>query len=159
MKIYLAGPLFSLSEQQFNKELATGLEKTISGCSVLLPQEFSKKITSKTDYCLSDLFYCCLNLIDEADMILAILEGPDADSGTCIELGYAYSKKKPIIGIRTDFRSSEDKGVNLMVSNVCAELIRDTTIESMEELIYKVDTVISKMTQIDKLLHPANLLL
>ena len=56
-------------------------------------------------------------------MVIAILDGPDVDAGTCVEIGYAYANNKPIIGIRTDFRASEDRGVNLMVSKACTHLI------------------------------------
>jgi nucleoside 2-deoxyribosyltransferase len=46
-----------------------------------------------------------------------------------VEIGYAYALKKPIVGVRTDFRASEDRGVNLMVSHACSRLVgsaRDT---------------------------------
>ena len=58
--------------------------------------------------------------------MIAVLDGPDADSGTSLEIGYAYATGKPIIGIRTDFRGSEDRGLNLMLSNACDELILAT---------------------------------
>ena len=37
-------------------------------------------------------------LINESDLILAILDGNDLDSGTCAEIGYAYGIGKKIIG-------------------------------------------------------------
>lgn len=124
MKLYLAGPLFSLAEREFNKIIANELESKIDNCEVYLPQEFSKKIIKTTEAALFEkMFKCCICSIDKSDIIISILDGPDADSGTCIELGYAYANKKPIIGIRTDFRKLEDKGVNLMVSKVCTEFI------------------------------------
>jgi nucleoside 2-deoxyribosyltransferase len=43
MKIYLAGPLFSLAEKEFNKRIADELERKNPNCKVYLPQEFSKK--------------------------------------------------------------------------------------------------------------------
>lgn len=124
MKIYLAGPLFSLAEKEFNKRIADELERKIPNCKVYLPQEFSKKNEKETkEEFFEELFNYCINSINESDIIISILDGPDVDSGTCIELGYAYANKKPIIGVRTDFRSLEDKGVNLMVSKVCSEFI------------------------------------
>lgn len=124
MKIYLAGPLFSLAEREFNKIISNELEKKIPNCEVYLPQEFSKKILKKTEgEFFEKMFKQCIYSIDKSDLIVSILDGPDVDSGTCIELGYAYASKKPIIGVRTDFRSLEDKGVNLMVSKVCTEFI------------------------------------
>ena len=32
------------------------------------------------------------------------MDGPDPDSGTCWEVGYAYGTKKAIVLVRTDFR-------------------------------------------------------
>lgn len=34
------------------------------------------------------------------------MDGPDPDSGTCFECGYAYAKGKPVICYRTDFRGA-----------------------------------------------------
>lgn len=48
------------------------------------------------------------NLINEADLILAILDGNDLDSGTSAEIGYAYGIGKKIIGYRGDFRNTGD---------------------------------------------------
>ena len=42
--------------------------------------------------------------IDWADGLVAIMDGPDPDSGTCWEVGYAYGTKKSIVLVRTDFR-------------------------------------------------------
>ena len=56
--------------------------------------------------------------IDRADMVLAVLDGADVDSGTAAEIGYAFAKGKPILGYRGDFRLSADNEgsiVNLQV--------------------------------------------
>jgi nucleoside 2-deoxyribosyltransferase len=56
--------------------------------------------------------------IDRADMVLAVLDGVDVDSGTAAEIGYAFAKGKPILGYRGDFRLSADNDgsiVNLQV--------------------------------------------
>jgi nucleoside 2-deoxyribosyltransferase len=56
--------------------------------------------------------------IDGADMVFAVLDGTDVDSGTAAEIGYAFAKGKPIIGYRGDFRLSSDNDgsiVNLQV--------------------------------------------
>jgi hypothetical protein len=45
--------------------------------------------------------------IDWCDVVVACMDGPDPDSGTCWECGYAYRKKK-IICYRTDFRSATE---------------------------------------------------
>ena len=56
--------------------------------------------------------------IDRSDMVLAVLDGVDVDSGTASEIGYAFAKGKPILGYRGDFRLSADNEgstVNLQV--------------------------------------------
>jgi nucleoside 2-deoxyribosyltransferase len=62
--------------------------------------------------------------LDWAEAIVACLDGPDPDSGTCWELGYAYAMKKLSIVYRTDFRLFEgsDK-INLMMTESADHVI------------------------------------
>ncbi len=46
--------------------------------------------------------------IGACDAVLAILDGPDVDSGTAAEIGYAFARGKPIVGYRGDFRLAAD---------------------------------------------------
>lgn len=58
------------------------------------------------------------NAIDSCDALLAVLDGPDVDSGTAAEIGYAFARGKPIVGYRGDFRLAADNvgsTVNLQV--------------------------------------------
>jgi nucleoside 2-deoxyribosyltransferase len=58
------------------------------------------------------------NGIDDSQMVLAVLDGVDVDSGTAAEVGYAFAKGKAILGYRGDFRLSADNEgstVNLQV--------------------------------------------
>lgn len=57
-------------------------------------------------------------LIRGADGMLAVLDGPDVDSGTASEIGFASALGKPIVGLRTDLRPAGDNDgviVNLQV--------------------------------------------
>lgn len=57
-------------------------------------------------------------LIDACDLVFAVLDGVDVDSGTAAEIGYAFARAKPILGYRGDFRMSADNEgaiVNLQV--------------------------------------------
>jgi len=111
-KIYLAGPLFTLAEQNFNVELAQFLESC--GFEVWLPQAHEpRRNTARA------IFAMDVQALDWADMVVACMDGPDPDSGTAWECGYAYAKGKPVVCYRTDFRISGDtKGApyNLMLS-------------------------------------------
>jgi nucleoside 2-deoxyribosyltransferase len=60
-----------------------------------------------------------VDLIERADAVLALLNGPDVDSGTAAEIGYAYARGCPVVGWRDDFRQageSEETPVNLQVA-------------------------------------------
>lgn len=122
VRIYLAAPLFSLAERSFNKRLVRTLGKELSNVSFILPQEQAAKMSSQEEFS-KRVFRYCIDSVGEADAMLCILEGPDVDSGTCIEMGYAYALGKPIIGVRSDFRGSEESGVNVMVARVCQAMV------------------------------------
>lgn len=56
--------------------------------------------------------------IDASDAVLAILDGPDVDSGAAAEIGHAFARGKPIVGYCGDFRLAADNigsTVNLQV--------------------------------------------
>ena len=56
--------------------------------------------------------------IDRAQGVVAVLDGPDVDSGTAAEIGYAFARGKLIVGYRGDSRQSADNEgslVNLQV--------------------------------------------
>jgi len=147
-KIYLAAPLFSLGEREFNSRLANSIAKQMPRINFILPQDYAKCIIEQEGF-LDKVFNNCISSIDEADALLCILDGSDIDSGTCIEMGYAYAIKKVIIGVRTDFRSSEDKGVNLMVSKVCNEMIwLPSTLLTMEQLVEEISVTLKRVLKL-----------
>ena len=88
-------------------------------------------------------------LLRESSIVLAILDGPDVDSGTASEIGLAYALGKPIFGYRSDFRMAGDNPgtvVNLQVEYFIRKsggsIIRTpdelaSTIPKMLELISK----------------------
>jgi nucleoside 2-deoxyribosyltransferase len=58
--------------------------------------------------------------IDACDLVFAVLDGTDVDSGTAAEIGYAFARGKVILGYRGDFRLSADNEgaiVNLQVEH------------------------------------------
>jgi nucleoside 2-deoxyribosyltransferase len=96
MKIYLAGPLFSTAERDFNARLARLLRDL--GHEIWLPQESEQATMTPAQIFKEDVAG-----IDWAEVVVANMDGPDPDSGTCWECGYAY-RKKPVVVFRTDFR-------------------------------------------------------
>jgi nucleoside 2-deoxyribosyltransferase len=145
MRIYIAGPLFSTAEREFNLRLAQGLKEELHDLQpeIILPQQKVAEMAGDPEFVIKTFHYC-LETVSQCDYLVALLEGSDADSGTCIELGYAYAQAKPIIGVRTDFRNSEDRGLNLMVANICTRLIYQP-FQSTEDLAVDVAKVLRKL--------------
>jgi len=54
-------------------------------------------------------------LLGEAGAVLAVLDGPDVDSGTAAEIGWAAARGCPVIGLRTDFRLAEHEAAPVNV--------------------------------------------
>jgi nucleoside 2-deoxyribosyltransferase len=58
------------------------------------------------------------DMIVECDGLLAVVDGNDIDSGTAAEIGAASALGKPVVALRTDFRSMGDNDgspINLQV--------------------------------------------
>lgn len=116
MKIYFAGPLFSVAELNFNNALVNKLE--LLGYDVFLPQrdgiEFKKvpfdEMTPTQRNMI--LFSIDREQVLRCDIFLFVLDGRVPDEGACFELGMAYTQKylsessKQILGLHTDIRAS-----------------------------------------------------
>lgn len=136
MKIYLSAPLFTQVERRWNRMLAGALQERIEGAEMILPQDFKFSDSFNREEDFPKLFDACLRTLEEADLVVGVLDGPDVDSGTAFELGYAYSLGIPIIGIRTDYRQSQDRGLNLMLSQSCTKLLRAMSFsEDLDQLV------------------------
>lgn len=134
MKIYVAGPLFTLPERRFNSELAWLLRNY--GHEVFLPQEHGLKPTAARSP--KEIFLVDVAGIDQCDVVVACIDGPDPDSGVAWELGYAYAKRKKTIAYRTDTRlyDGQDK-VNLMLTESASSVLYlpDADIDKLADLI------------------------
>lgn len=113
-KIYLAAPLFSEAEREFNAKIAGILRE--KKYAVHLPQEVGDDSSTRDEAETGRIFEYNLKALDECDIVVAVVDGADADSGTAWEIGYAYAVKKRIILLRTDFRRvGRSEAVNLML--------------------------------------------
>lgn len=111
--VYLAAPLFSEAECDFNRKLRD--ELISAGFNVFLPQEDSNNVKGMLDR-QKIIFNKNLKGIENSDIIVAVIDGADVDSGTAWEIGFAFAKAKPVLGLRTDFRTLGIEGtVNLMI--------------------------------------------
>lgn len=110
LTLYMAGPLFTSAEVAFNAKLASELRLYYG---VNLPQEMCKELSHPVD-----IMRVCRRGIDDAHVVLVNCDGPDVDSGTAWEAGYAHARAKKIIAYRTDFRRAGDcdDDANLMIA-------------------------------------------
>lgn len=138
MIVYYAAPLFTLAEIEFNSNLVERMNK-ISNIEFIVPQERSHLFSSKKDMAKD-----CFRQIDKCDLVLACMDGPDADSGTCVELGYAIAKNKKTICFRTDFRQGEENGANIMIVYGCTEYLLLNSLDYDLDMIAK--TLVYSMT-------------
>ncbi|MFP4057117.1 MAG: nucleoside 2-deoxyribosyltransferase [Candidatus Brocadiia bacterium] len=121
--VYIAAPLFCQSERRWNRELAREIEGRMR-CTVVLPQDFKAPGEKDAGAHFAAIFRRCIEGVEAADAVVAVLDGSDADSGTAFEMGYAYALGKPVVGLRTDYREQHDQGTNLMCSRCCRAFVR-----------------------------------
>jgi nucleoside 2-deoxyribosyltransferase len=140
MRIYLAAPLFTTGERDFNDGLARRLRQF--GHEVWLPQEHEQR--SKT---AEEVFKKDVEGIDWAEVVVANMDGADPDSGTCWECGYAY-RKKPIIVFRTDFRAGEEPGKGLYNLMLTASATRrlDLAFADMNTIGHRIDEALQSLS-------------
>jgi nucleoside 2-deoxyribosyltransferase len=149
MKVYLAGPLFSTAERDFNARLTERLRERKH--EVYLPQE-SEQATMTP----KQIFAADVGGIDWADVVVANMDGADPDSGTCWECGYAYGKK-PVVVFRTDFRvgyevrsdgdaaNDQDRApYNLMLTE-SATVRLDLAFKSVDEVAVSIDRALNNL--------------
>lgn len=104
-KLYFAAPLFSEAEQLYNEQVVTLIESIFkNSVEVYLPQR-NDSINDKSQYADSVMIANGDNAyLEDADILIALLDGTAMDPGVAAEVGYFYSMNKPIIGIYTDSR-------------------------------------------------------
>jgi len=136
--VYVAGPLFSQAEREFLEKMvdslarASGLDPELD---FFVPHRDGGELGKGPTR--GQIFDLDITTLRQTQIIVALLDGQDVDSGTCIELGYAYALGRKVFGIITDFRSyctndHEPHRPNLMVWGVCEE--GNTLFRSLPEL-------------------------
>ena len=126
---YIAGPLFNEGERWFDEQLEVLARQ--AGFTTFLPHRDGKEAKTYTGAeRITRIFQEDVSAIDQADIIVANLNGITTDDGTAWELGYAYAKGKHLVGIYTDWRLQfEHQTVNLMIQCSLHQLVR-----SLDEL-------------------------
>jgi nucleoside 2-deoxyribosyltransferase/predicted secreted protein len=130
-RIYLAAPLFSHAERVYNDTLANLLREHLF--EVYLPQQTGDDTDTRIKEEQSRIFSKNKYELNNADIVVAVIDGADADSGTAWEMGYAYAHNKPVIAIRTDFRRvGMHERVNLMLEE--SSKVVSSTLELLESV-------------------------
>ena len=114
MRVYVASPLgFTEAGREFSRTRLLPLIRA-AGHDPVDPWALSASGPG------TDLGAVNRDALDAADLVLAVLDGPDVDSGTAAEIGYAFARGKRIVGYRSDLRrAGEHEGVrvNLQVEH------------------------------------------
>lgn len=104
MKAYLANGLFSLGDRIVNEQLAVAIRDAISSIELYVPQE-NDAINDKTAYADSlAIAQADLEMLQKSDVLVAVLDGVEIDSGVAAEIGAFAMLNRPIIGVFTDVR-------------------------------------------------------
>jgi nucleoside 2-deoxyribosyltransferase len=159
MKVYVASPLgFSeCGRYYYKKVLLPRLRKC--GCKIIDPWTLTDE--KKIDAVVAMPYgpkkrdaWRRLNVeigrnnengIKRSDLVFAVLDGVDVDSGTASEIGCGFALGKVILGYRGDFRLSADNEgstVNLQVEYFIRASGGDiiTSIEQIPEAIRKIQS-------------------
>jgi len=139
MKVFIAGPLFSQAEREFNLKVEAELLR--NGFETFLPQRdvgmLDELIATEGKRAYRTIFDRDLKGLDQADAVVAILDGLDVDSGTAFEVGYAFARGKPVIGLKTDMRVfAKEEEVNNMLA------------QGVKALAKNIDEVISNLKKL-----------
>lgn len=146
--VYFAAPLFTLLERRANRALAKAIMRECPQAKIVLPQDFKHEGKFNDAQAYGIIFRDCVGGIDAADAMIAWLDGPDADSGTAFEVGYAFAKGIPVVGVRTDFRQNQELGLNIMLSRACAAFVyRPSFAEDVEGLARDIARALKKVVR------------
>jgi nucleoside 2-deoxyribosyltransferase len=151
-RAYLASPLgFAASTQAFMRELQETLGAVVAVENPWdfggpeLGAEFARAEAIEGYAARRDALHA-INMriaaqneaaIRRCDLVVAVLDGVDVDSGTASEIGFAFGLGKRAFGLRTDFRLAGDNlgsRVNLQVE-YWIEASGGTIVERVEELV------------------------
>jgi len=149
MRIYCAGPIFTYSERAWLRDLGKRLRR--GGHDAFVPAEveedFLEASRAPKPAERRAMFKANVTKLSSAQLVVARLDGPDVDSGTAWEAGFAFARRIPVLGYRFDYRTLGREGVvNLMLEQSAAsflwvptatpEAMRDRLAEAVEDPIF-----------------------
>lgn len=104
MKAYLANGLFGMGDRLLNDLISSEVRKAINGIDLYVPQE-NAEINDKSQYADSiTIAKADMDKLRESDVLIAVIDGVEIDSGVAAEIGAFYMMDKPIFALYTDVR-------------------------------------------------------
>ncbi|MGN7479772.1 nucleoside 2-deoxyribosyltransferase [Solibacillus silvestris] len=104
MKAYLANGLFSIGDRYVNELLAREIRAAIPSIELYVPQE-NDAINDKNAYANSlAIAEADLSSLKESDVLIAVIDGVEIDSGVAAEIGAFSMLNRPIIALFSDVR-------------------------------------------------------
>ena len=138
--IYIASPLFSEMEKNYIDEVIYKIGKKLhlnTEC-FYVPHQNNKEIYE------SNIYNKNIEYLNHCDIMIAILDGNDVDSGTAFEIGYFEVQNKIVLGLLTDTRSyDEDDKFNLKLNTMIFGSLQNgnfvfDNIDDLIEVLYDV---------------------
>ena len=148
IRSYFAAPLFNDMERRYNLEIVSEIEKHMD---VFLPQRdgglLVKLVNEGVPVQVAEqrIFEKDLAAIEEASVVIAILDGSHIDEGVAFEVGYGFAMGKPCVGLQTDARRVLPTGNNPMLARSLS-----TICQTPEHLVEWLRFFVSNDAQIAK---------
>ncbi|MCM3389258.1 nucleoside 2-deoxyribosyltransferase [Ureibacillus chungkukjangi] len=104
MKAYLANGLFSIGDRLVNEMLAKEIRKELPEIDLYVPQE-NDAINDKQAFANSiAIAEADMEKLQNSDVLIAVLDGIEVDSGVAAEIGAFSTYNRPIIALFSDVR-------------------------------------------------------
>lgn len=100
------------------RELQVATGGALSGRHVFVPHLQVGDVGVEVD--AATRFSRTLQALQEARVVIAVLDGPQVDDEVAFLLGYAFAAEKPVVGYVTDAR-----GKNAVVEAACTAIAHD----------------------------------
>lgn len=141
MKVYLAGPLFSIAERTFLDGIAARLRG--EGYEVFVPHE---QVPEQRAVSAQDVYRSDLAGLERADAMLAWIDGPTIDDGTAVEIGIFTrlvaqnpARWRGVVALATDLRLQRRRGV---LAGDGINLFAAGAIRAAGEIVWSIDEAV-----------------
>jgi nucleoside 2-deoxyribosyltransferase len=143
--IYIAGPLFTIQDRKFLEGIRDFIQTVDADTFLPHIDNMDNQETRTPDASrekMTNIFLGDITAVDNADAVIAFLDGVPVDVGTAVEVSHAHATSKPVLGIRSDFRTlgaHDYQCIDPMVFGCCTEMafIPDGNMDTMKQKITK----------------------